>query len=197
MARTGALLDAPANARYHGGVSVSAIPEREGWRLAWSSGGDVFHGWSRTGRAADAEERFELTARPEQETDAQLVGGARPLAFFVRESIPGAPEVIGRFLDASEAVGTTKLELSVTRISDTQILLSWNGSVEGVTALRIYRWNGSWQDAHSAGASESSIAVDLALGRGARFLLRAETQSGPVESNVVEIEGARRRTAAR
>ncbi len=104
--------------------------------------------------------------------------------------------MIGRFLDASAALAAT-LELSVTRISETQVRLSWNGNVEGVTAFRIYRWNGAWQQMRSAGASESSVAVDLAHGRGAKFLLRAETQSGPVESNVVEIEGDRRRTAAR
>ncbi len=78
VARDGRLLDPLASANLHDGLSVSAIPEREGWRVAWSSGGDVFHGWSRTGRAADVEERFALTARPEQETDAQLAGGLAP-----------------------------------------------------------------------------------------------------------------------
>ena len=102
------------------------------------------------------------------------------------------------FLDESEAQIATRLTLSATRASSSEIALSWTSDIDGVTAFLLYRWTGTaWQQWLSAPPSARSLTLPLAEGRPARILLRADAPSGAVDSNVIEIEGRRQRLLAR
>lgn len=109
--------------------TVSAIPERQGWRIAWSSDGrgDLFHGWSETGDVPGITSRFFLTRSPEREWDPTLIAAPRPLALFQRESQidAGSPTVLARFLDESDEPVPAEIVLTAERTASGVVRLSW------------------------------------------------------------------------
>ncbi len=201
IARNGRLLDAARQPLLYARGDVSILPERNGWRLAWSastvwySRSGLFHGWSATGSLRDVETRYPLTRSIEHERHPDLVGEHRPLAFFQRESqiSAGSPGVFGQFLDeVTEPIATT-LALSATPISGRQVRLAWTSDVVGVTGFTIYRLVRRWETAARIGPEARAYDVPHARA----FRVVATTPSGPVESNLVEVPAQRQRTVVR
>lgn len=192
--------------------SLSAIAESAGWRLAWSPariperygsslGSDAFHGWSATGTIRDVSERRAIAATPEREWNPLLVAAPRPLAFFLRESqiSAGSPTVLGQFLDETEIVPTT-ITATATRLDDATVRLTWTSDVPGVTQFRIHRFDDRYDfvlERTFLGPSSRSVDIALPAGRAGRFVVRAYSASGPVESNVVVVPGNRTRYVTR
>ncbi len=201
VTRDGRLLDTHGPQSPYGEGIIAAMPEGDGWRVAWApqSSGDVFHGWSPTGRVTEVRERHALVRSPHREWNPVLVEARRPLALFLRESqiTAGSPQLFGRFLDESELL-STELVLRASRIDALHVRLSWSTAIDDVRHVQVQRFDRYWKWVTMVtDPSTRFVDVDLPEGNAARFRIIIGSPSGPIESNVVDIPGARRRTVLR
>ncbi len=169
--------------------TVSAIPERQGWRIAWSSDGrgDLFHGWSATGDVPGITSRFVLTRSPEREWDPTLIAAPRPLALFQRESQidAGSPAVLARFLDEADEPVPAEIVLTAERVGSGVVRLSWATDLPGITGFWVQAFDSAWRSMKNVGPSIRSIDIAAATATGFRVV--AMTTDESVMSNVVEI----------